>query len=322
VYIHLARLGAAPLQDTPVETIRSLAALDRFGKHYLTEDPDTADVILFSQCHLLPTDWRLTAIRDHELTSASPERVMVYDERDGPWCGFPGVYVSMPAGSFDDRYQRPWGYFPGAPVEPPAAPDLLFSFIGSPSDRCRKPLFDLRHADAVVEEVHQFTFFDPSSLDFDQRRQRFREVLNRSRFVLCPRGKGTSSIRLYETLAAGRVPVIIADDWVPPRGPAWEAFSLRWPEGKTDGLVDMLEERDRDWRAMSAAATACYGEFFAREVWFHRMAELCDELRRSGSLQRFPRSGLRNRAYLAVGANVIRWRTESTMRRAAKRVLR
>ena len=30
----------------------------------------------------------------------------------------------------------------------------------------------------------------------------------RSKFFLCPRGTGTSSIRLYETLSAGRVPVI------------------------------------------------------------------------------------------------------------------
>ena len=173
----------------------------------------------------------------------------------------------MPARSFDPRFQRSWGYFPRTEVaEPLEQPDLLFSFIGSPSSRCRRALFELRHPDAVIEEVRRFTFYDPGSPDFERRRQRFRSVMGRSRFVLCPRGRGTSSIRLYEALAHGRVPVIISDGWVAPDGPDWESFSIRWPERDAEGLVGMLEDRDADWPQLSRAARSAYEEFFAPSV--------------------------------------------------------
>jgi hypothetical protein len=319
--VHFARLGLVN-EDIPATEFEQLAELDRIGEHQVTEDPDSADLILFTQCHMLPTDWRLKTIREHPLTKRHWGKVMVYDERDRPWCGFPGVYASMPAPRFDDRYQRAWGFFRHPQITPSEDPDLLFSFIASPSDRCRRPLFKLRHPDAVVEEVHRFTFFDPRSPKFEERRARFQNILGRSRFVLCPRGRGTSSIRLYETLAAGRVPVIVADDWVEPRGPEWGNFSIRWPEGRTDGLVETLEKRVGDWPAMSAASIASYHEFFSHEISFHRIVDLCGDLHQPDTLRQFPRAGFRNGAFLASGADVARWRTTSAMRRNGKKALR
>jgi hypothetical protein len=324
--VYLPRLergeGAFEGLDAPLGMLERLAVADRYGLHRLVDEPDDADVLLFTQCHMLP-DWRLGALRDHALTRRYPERVMVYDERDRPWCGFPGVYVSMPSPWFQPRWQRPWGYFP---FPPPATtgerePDLLFSFIGSPSARCRRPLFELTHPHAIVEEVGGFTFFDPSSRDFERRRRVFHEVLGRSQFVLCPRGWGTSSIRLYETLAAGRVPVIISDHWVPPRGVNWEALSIRWPEATTRGLIETLEERAADWPAMSSAAREAHSAFFSQEAWFHRVIGLCVEIKESTEPTRFPRRGLRNRAFLAVGLDVARSRSSTAVRRTGKRLL-
>ena len=320
--VHVARLGLDPRQDDPADRVEQLAAMDRFGEHSVSADPDAADLVLFPQCHMLPADWRLETIREHPLTSRFFEKIVVFDERDRTWCAFPGAYVSMAAPHFDRRYQRPWAYFPVQPSDHSARPDLLFSFIGSPSSRCREPLFTLGHPDAVVEQVRGFTFYDPSSADFENRRARFREVLLRSRFVFCPRGRGTSSIRLYETLAAGRVPVIVSDDWVQPRGPNWDDFSIRWPEGRVKGLVETIEERDDEWSQMSAAAVAAHRDFFAQDVWFHHVTDLCREIREEDAPHRFPRAGIRNRAFFAVGADFTRWRTSSAIRRRGKRIAR
>jgi exostosin family protein len=320
--VHIPRLGLDPSLDGPVETLERLSTVDRFREHELVEDPATSDLILFCQCHMLPRDWRLTTIREHPLATKYRDRVLIYDERDRPWCAFPGIYVSMPARSFDPRFQRSWGYFPPTEVaEPVEQPDILFSFIGSPSSRCRRALFELRHPDAVIEEVRRFTFYDPSSPDFERRRQRFRSVMSRSRFVLCPRGRGTSSIRLYEALAHGCVPVIISDGWVAPDGSDWESFSIRWPERDAEGLVGMLEDRDADWPQLSRAARTAYEEFFAPSVWFHRIVEGCSDLLRSDAARHFPREGIRNRAFLAAGADVARWRAVSSVRRTGKRTL-
>ena len=121
-------------------------------------------------------------------------------------------------------------------------------------------------------------FWDERSPGYTTKRAHYQEVLMRSRFVLCPRGRGTSSMRLYETLAAGRVPVIISDEWVAPRGPEWEACSLRWPEGRIEGLIEALEEREQDWPAMSAVARREHAEYFAGDVAFHRLLDVYGEL--------------------------------------------
>src|SRR5436305_874691 len=138
--IHLARLGSPHTVDLAVTAMESLAEADSVGRHRLCDDPGAADLIVFPQCHMLPKDWQLSQIRRHSLTKQFREKVMVYDERDRPWCAFPGVYVSMPASDFDHRYQRAWSYAHVAEVDMPGDPDLLFSFIGSPSSRCRRPL--------------------------------------------------------------------------------------------------------------------------------------------------------------------------------------
>lgn len=321
--VFLARLGLSDLQDSSAGMFEELAQLDRVMDHRVVQDPVDADLILFTQCHLLPDDWRLNAIRGAPVARQLRHKVAVYDMRDTPWCGFPGVYVSMPRHTFNRDFQRAWSYL-RMPVEEPVTgiePDLLFSFIGSPTHRCRDPLFKLAHPDAVVDEVRRFVFFDPSSLRFEERRAHFRDVLSRSRFVLCPRGKGTSSFRLFETLAAGRVPVIIADDWVPPSGPDWETFCLRWPEGKSAGLIEAIEERDRDWPAMSAAALAAHREHFAPDVWFHQVITLYEEIAETMPRAFFPRAGIRDRAFLEAGSAFFLWRATSMSRRWVKRIL-
>lgn len=301
MYIHFARIGG-PL-DAPVDRLEYLASLDRWGKHWVVADPKDADVILFSQGHMIHSDWRLAVVASHANSYADPDRVMVFDERDRPWCRLPGVYVSMPARHFDRRYQRAWGYFPRTlPAPPIEAPDLLFSFVGSMTHKCRLPLLGLEGEDAVVEPVSGYTFYDRSSPDFEAHKKRFGNVLGRSRFVLCPRGQGTSSIRLYEALSIGRVPVVISDEWVPPPGPDWSRFSLRWPEGSVAGLRDVLQTYDEQWPEMSNAAREAYEEFFAPNVWFHQFAELLQEVRHE-TRPEFPRRGIRRGAFWTSAAH-------------------
>jgi hypothetical protein len=305
VRIYLPRFGDRPFVDVPVAGFEDVAAQDRFGEHRLVAEPDDADLILFTQCHMV--DWRLEAIREHAVARAYWMKVMVYDERDRPWHSLPGVYVSMPRRSFDQRSQRSWGYFHVPDVSAASEqPDILYSFVGSMSHACRRPLLELRHPEGLVEEVPSFFVWQTGRPDFETRRNRFKAILARSRFVLCPRGRGTSSYRIYETLAAGRVPVIISDEWVPPRGPNWELISIRWPEYRLAGLTAMLEERDGDWPALSAAVRGAHRDFFAPEVSFHRIAECCADLAPVSAPRRRGRSTFRLRALAAAAGDHVR----------------
>jgi hypothetical protein len=81
-----------------------------------------------------------------------------------------------------------------------------------------------------------------------------------SKFVLCPRGLGTSSNRLYEVMQLGRVPVILADDWDPPRDLPWAEFSIRVAESDVPELRNILEPSESRAAAMGARAAAVWRE--------------------------------------------------------------
>jgi hypothetical protein len=84
----------------------------------------------------------------------------------------------------------------------------------------------------------------------------------------------------------------------------------------------MLEERDSDWPAMSSAALKAYDDFFCPEVCFHRVVELCVELKETGVTKSFPDGGVRNRAFLAAGVYVAHGRVTSSLRQIGSRVIR
>jgi hypothetical protein len=52
--------------------------------------------------------------------------------------------------------------------------------------------------------------------DFDQKTIQYNEVLSDSVFSLCPEGSGPNTIRLWESMSVGTIPVIYSDDWIPP----------------------------------------------------------------------------------------------------------
>ena len=47
---------------------------------------------------------------------------------------------------------------------------------------------------------------------------RYNQILSDSVFSLCPEGAGPNSLRLWESLAVGSIPVVVFDDWNPPTG--------------------------------------------------------------------------------------------------------
>jgi len=49
-----------------------------------------------------------------------------------------------------------------------------------------------------------------------EKEEEFRDLLARSLFALCPSGSGPNSIRLWEALASGAIPVLISDTYLPP----------------------------------------------------------------------------------------------------------
>jgi hypothetical protein len=60
----------------------------------------------------------------------------------------------------------------------------------------------------------------PTSMtDYERERQetrKYNELLSNSIFSICPDGAGPNTLRLWESLSVGAIPIVIAEDWIPP----------------------------------------------------------------------------------------------------------
>ena len=72
----------------------------------------------------------------------------------------------------------------------------------------------------------------------------YRDHLNQSRFIVCPRGDGLSSLRFFEALAWGRIPILIADQTQLPLEDVipYDEFVVRIPEAEVDHWEDWVTE--------------------------------------------------------------------------------
>lgn len=120
----------------------------------------------------------------------------------------------------------------------------------------RSPLVDAR---IVVRDAF-FGHYDPGKREL--LRGEYAEHLAGSDYVLCVRGFGNYSIRLFETMAMGRVPVIVESDLVLPCADVvdWDAIAVRVPYQDIDHVAEHVaaahaegplrfERRQREARA-------------------------------------------------------------------------
>ena len=280
----------------PARVLRDLAGISQGSRHRLAASPGAADVILLA---FSPKAQRHVSLARHPLRLEFPDKVLVYDMHDRPAPAWPGVYVNISRRRYDRRYQEPWAYVQ-LPIEsaPPDVdrthcPDLLFSFVGRCSHPIRRQVLALRHPRALVETANFKIgrFWTQITDEHEEMRVRYYHNLARAKFILCPRGLGLSSFRLYEALAAGRVPVIVSDSWVPPAGPEWGSFSIRLPERELGKVVDVLLERECEYDALAWAARRTHERWFAPERRFERIVDCCERLMEREAPQRFGEGG-------------------------------
>jgi hypothetical protein len=213
----------------------------------------------------------LTSFRARDLL-----RVFVFSQEDVPLPWAPGMYASLESsrigygqtGGFyiANNHDGDAGLSNDLETARGADADLLWSFIGTLSNHpVRTRLATLeRGEDAVVRDTQGYS--DVVRWDWSEgakpaKRQahaEFAALIGRSRFVVCPRGRGAGSIRLFEAMQAGRCPVIISDAWVEPPFVDWGSCSLRIAEADVEALPTFLRGRASESARLGAAA---------REAW-------------------------------------------------------
>ena len=274
----------APPPDGTVP-LRASQRVDRFGTHTLTDDPAAADLILFVRTlsHDGAVFRRLLA---HPLVRRHRARCFLYDLNDRIVPVLPGIYPSVERRWHDRARIRSGPYLeetanPFLVYDPVSAERrYLYSFLGAVRSA------PVRERLAAMPHGPHGLFLDTSARaeqiarhgTADERREfarQYAEATTLSQFVLCPRGVGVSSRRLFETMGMGRAPVVLADDWVPPDGPAWERSCVFIREADCERLPHLLAERADEALELGREARRQWEEWYAPEVLFHRTVESC-----------------------------------------------
>jgi len=80
--------------------------------------------------------------------------------------------------------------------------------------------------------------------NFKNKTKSYNELLLNSRYTLAPSGSGPNSIRFWEALGAGSIPVLLADTLELPEHKLWEKAIVRVNEKDVERLPEILEKID------------------------------------------------------------------------------
>jgi len=284
--------SVAPRQDDAYHRLLASAANDPFGVHTTTDNPEEADLIIFAESW--EADWSLREVRQHSYVCSYPRKCFACCESDFVLPYLPGVYASM--NRYDHLLGRVrtgfylWMYRNQfVEYDPCWSEDMhLFSFVGSlDTAGTREAIKHLSHPRGYVRDTSEKSstiWWEGTEEEKARFRQRYAETCKRSKFILCPRGISPSSVRLFETMKTGRMPVILSDAWVPPEGPEWESFSVRIPESQISQIPRRLELLEPQARKMGDRARAAWEAWFSPEVSFHRTVDWCLDIKQSRRL--------------------------------------
>jgi hypothetical protein len=281
-----------PMAHLDLEQMLASAAQDRFGVHQICDDPHEAEVILFVETISTFTyrNHYFQHVRRHPVYRQFRAKSYLFAAADSVVPFLPGVYASIERRWYWPAWTRS-GHYPGVKEEAERrydadhVPSRLFSFVGSAdTHRVRRRVMRLRHPNALLIDSHAESLAiergEQPRMSPEEFFARYVRSIKDSAFVLCPRGGGTSTFRLFDSMMLGRVPVILSDQWVPPDGPDWGSFSLRVKESEFNTIPALLETCAADAPCMGRAARAVWVDWFSEGATFHRTIEWCLDLAR------------------------------------------
>lgn len=143
---------------------------------------------------------------------------------------------------------------------PKITPNYLAAWRGNPkSNKIRKKLIKLYCNEVVFDIQSTNSWFDHNQ----EEKEIYKNSLINAKFSLCPAGWAPVTFRIYESMALGKCPVIIADQFVPPEGPDWKSFSIFVPEDKIDNLKQTLEKKESSYLDLGEKAYQNWENFFS-----------------------------------------------------------
>ena len=139
--------------------------------------------------------------------------------------------------------------------------DILYSFQGAYNPNwyltdIRKRIFETKHPDnCYVKHIGNWHFdnvvysgkqnnkYELNETDGDNiRTQKYNKLLLDSRYSLCPSGSGPNSIRFWEALAVGSIPILLADTLELPEHDLWDKTIIKVAEKDLETIPNVLSK--------------------------------------------------------------------------------
>jgi hypothetical protein len=263
--IHLVRFMKDSLPDeaSPLPVWHQL--IERSGtRNIFTDDPCSADRIIFIDLHQAHhLNVRKTVV-EHPLFKEHRQKILVWNETDRPVFDLRGLYVNVPVGLTLDPTIIPIPYlfvpadslFHGTNFSK-GGRSVTCTYRGSNTHKCRKVLTAINHPNySLVDSTHSNSISESNYV----------AELDRSVHVLCPRGHGLTSFRLYEAMARGCMPTIVADGWFPPKGIAWDTFCTFVKESDIECVPNHLNYSESELSKRQESLAQEYNAYLAPDV--------------------------------------------------------
>jgi len=268
--------------------LRHSAELAGSAEHCLTEDPEEADLILFGEMGTCGEFAEM--VRAHPLYKRYSEKCFVFDSGDSILPSVPGVYASLSKDQYRLGYTRTGFYLyliqnPFLNHRPCSGREkYLASFVGSKRTHpVREELFKFGRDDIYVRDTSNYgqqITYHGSSTERARFWAEYADSIADAKFSLCPRGRGTGSIRLFESMKMGRACVVLSDDWRPNDGVAWSEFSITVPEKEVHRIPEILEQHEHRAAEMGRLARQEWEKRFSEQTCFQYVVELCLDIQK------------------------------------------
>lgn len=218
VFLHTVNSKNGYRPDLFVKAFGDFLSVGDSGTVRVTNSVRSADVILVIDMHMDSPANSYFKLVSSDLYRRYSAITLVYDESDKPMIFARGLFVSMPKMFHRSTSHVPVSYWT-TPTDVFSLSQkkkdqtCLVSFRGNAkTHKCRgllkKISFDgYEFHDTAGIVTTSVTTFDQSYVD----------LILSSKYSLCPRGNGTSSFRLFESLVLGVCPIIVSDQYVLPK---------------------------------------------------------------------------------------------------------
>ena len=153
---------------------------------------------------------------------------------------------------YDGITVLPIAHFPVNGADPAENKDILYSFVGNSwTHPTRGQIANLPRPDDVCIIIRKQYHFFMRPEDRTKNQEEYKDILARSRYALCPRGTGPSTVRFWESLQAGAIPVLFSPEfWLPEAGFDWDTATIRLTPNDIPHIDSILRSITQKQEAM------------------------------------------------------------------------